>query len=83
VATILKKRDELVHRKPGFANQRPKGSFGQFLMAWNGKASVRRIGVPENDVATVLHIELVSDLAECLDRIASRNTGSFIRRGPQ
>jgi len=25
VATILKKRDELVHRKPGFANQRPKG----------------------------------------------------------
>jgi hypothetical protein len=42
-------------------------------MVGNGEASVRRVGVPENDVAAVLLIEFVSDLLECLDCIATRN----------
>ena len=34
---------------------------------------MRWVGVSENDVATVLLIEFVSGLSECLDCLAARN----------
>jgi len=52
----LKELRELVHRKPGFSNQRPKGSFGQFCVVGNGEAPMRRVGVAKNDVTPVLRI---------------------------
>jgi len=69
----LKELRELVHRKPGFSNQRPKGSFGQFCVVGNGEASVRRVGVPKNDVTPVLRIPFVSDFPECPDSVAAGN----------
>jgi hypothetical protein len=42
-------------------------------MVWNGEASLPWVGVPKNDVATVLLVEFVPDLSECLDCLAARN----------
>jgi hypothetical protein len=72
-ARILKKPSELFHRKPGLSNQRSQGSFGQFLMVGNGKASVRRVGASKDDVAPVLLVEFVSGLPECPDGGATGN----------
>src|ERR1017187_3854478 len=47
--------------------------FGQFLVVGNGEAPVRWIGATKNDVATVLLIEFVAGLLECLDCFAARN----------
>ena len=55
--TILNKSRELVHREPGVSNQRPKGPFGQFVVVGNGKAPMRGLSMPEDDVAPVLFIE--------------------------
>jgi hypothetical protein len=60
---MLQKSREFVHSKPGLSNQRPEGSLGQFLVIGDGEASVRRVCVSKNDVATVLLIEFVSGLS--------------------
>src|SRR5258708_540347 len=73
VAVILKKSRELLHRKPHLSNERPKGSFCEFFMVGNGQAPVRRVGMPENDVAAMLLIEFVSKLSECLHGISAGN----------
>ena len=49
------------------------------LWLGNKEASVRWVGMPEDDVAAVLLIEFVSDLSECLDGVAAEITGSVIR----
>jgi hypothetical protein len=69
----LKELRELVHCKPGFSNQRPKGSFGQFCVVGNGEASMGRVGVSKNDVTPVLRIPFVSDFPECLDSVSTGN----------
>ena len=65
--TILNKSRELVHREPGVSNQRPKGPFGQVVVVGNGKAPMRGLSMPEDDVAPVLFIEFVTDLSKCLE----------------
>jgi hypothetical protein len=69
----LKELRELVHRKPGFSNQRPKGSFGQFCVVGNGEASMRRVGVSKNDVTPMLRIPFVSDFTECPGSVSTGN----------
>src|SRR5271169_5340148 len=39
---VLKQLGELLHCKPGLADQRPKSPFGKFFVIWNGEASMRR-----------------------------------------
>src|SRR5258708_28497550 len=72
-AAILKQTRELIHRKPGLSNQRPKGPFGKFFVIWNGEAPIRRLGSSKNDVAPVLLIEFVSGFSECFDCLAAGN----------
>ena len=79
---MLKKPRELFHCNPGLSDQRPKGSFGKFLMVGNGEASVRWKGASQNDMAPVLLIEFVSDLS-ALAASLPEITGSFIRRRAQ
>jgi hypothetical protein len=38
---ILKLLGELLHRKAGLPDQRPKSPFGKFFVIWNGEASMR------------------------------------------
>lgn len=73
VRAILKQPRELFHRKPSLSDQRPKSPFGKFFVVWNGEASIRRIGTPQNDVAPVLLIKFVSGFSECLDCLAAGN----------
>ena len=47
-----------------FSNQRAEGSFGQFAVVGNGETVVRRFNSPEDDVAPVLFIELVTDCSK-------------------
>jgi hypothetical protein len=64
---ILKQPGELLHRKPGLPDQRPKSPFGKFFAIWNGEASMRRSGTSQNDMAPVLLIGFVSGFSECFD----------------
>jgi len=49
---------ELFHSEPGLSDQR-------------SKASVRRLGVSKNDVATVLLIKFISHFSKCPDCVAT------------
>ena len=73
VRAILEQPRELLDRKPGLSNQRPKSPFSKFFVVWNREASMRRIGTSQNDVAPVLLIELISGPSECLDCIVAGN----------
>lgn len=70
---MLEQLRELFHGNASFSNQRPQGSFGKFFMIGDGKASVRRVDVSNDNVAAVLRIECVSDFLKRLDCFAPRN----------
>jgi hypothetical protein len=57
-------RDELFDRDSSFADQSTQRALGDFAVVGNREASMRRLRVPEDDVATPLPIELVPELSE-------------------
>ena len=77
-----KKLSELLHRESGLSNQCAKGSLSEFLVVRNRKASVRWVGMPENDMTAVLLIEFVSG-RNALSASLPEITGSFIHQQPQ
>ena len=70
---MLKQIYEFGHGQPGFANQSPKRTLGELLVVRDRQTPVRRGAAPENDVAPVLLIRLLTDSAERLDRLATRD----------
>jgi hypothetical protein len=50
-----------------------QGPFGHLVMIRDRKAPVRRSRLPKDDVATLLGVELISDLAQGLDYLAARD----------
>ena len=68
---------ELVDGQARGADQRPKSAFGKFLMVGDGEAPVGWLGVPKENVATLLHIHLIADPAEGLDCLCAGNDRQF------
>jgi hypothetical protein len=57
-------RDELFDRDAGFADQGTQRALGDFAVVGNCEAPVRRLRMPQDDVAASLPIELVPELSE-------------------
>ena len=70
---LTKERNELFDREARCPNQRAQGSLRNFSMIRNGEKPVRRLGVPENDVAAVLPIYLVPEAPKGSDCLTTRN----------
>jgi hypothetical protein len=54
-----------------------QGSFGQFLVVWDGQPSMRWNAQPEDNVASSLMIHLIANLRKCLDELSSRDDGKL------
>jgi len=70
---LAKKRGELFDRDTCLPNQRAQGSLRDFSMIRDCKTAMGRLAVPENDVAALLPIDLVSDAPERSNCLTARN----------
>jgi hypothetical protein len=50
-----------------------QGSFGHLVVIRDRETTIRRINMPQPDVATSLVVDTIADLAQCLDDIAARD----------
>jgi hypothetical protein len=57
-------RDEFFDRDADLADKGTQRALGDFAVVRNREAPMRRLRVPEDDVATPLPIELVPELSE-------------------
>ena len=51
---------ELTDRQSGLAHETAERAAGNLTVVWHGQAPVRRIAMPENDVASGLVVDLVA-----------------------
>ncbi len=70
----LQKLRELLPTKTGLAQNRPQGTFGDLLVIWNRQASERRGCVAQDDVASRLMVNFVTNfLQRFADFLACEN----------
>jgi hypothetical protein len=75
----LEKPCEFVHGETCFPNQRSERTFGKLFVIGNRQTPVRRIYVPDNDVASVLLVKFVSHPAKCANSVAAGYYRQFHR----
>jgi hypothetical protein len=68
-----KERNKLLHREACLADQGAQSALGEFPMIRNGQASMRRLRLPQDNVAAPLTIDLVPKAAKDSDRLSARN----------
>jgi len=58
---LAKERNELLDGDARFSDQSTQGALGDLSVIGNGEAAVRGLGLPEDDVASPLAIDFVSE----------------------
>jgi hypothetical protein len=70
---VADKRAELLHRDARLANQGAKRSFADLAMVRNGKAAMRRLRMPEDNMAAALAIDFIPEPPEGGDGFSARD----------
>ena len=70
---LAKKRNELLNGDASFSDQSTQGALGELSVIGDGEAAIRGLGLPEDDVASPLAIDLVSEPAKGRHRLPPRD----------
>ena len=70
---LAKERNELLNGDARFPDQSTQGALGELSVIGDGEASVRGLGLPEDDVASPLAIDLVSEPTKGSHRLPPRD----------
>lgn len=68
---------EFIHGEPRFAKERAKGSLGDVRMVRDDETSMRAFVMAQDDVASPLAVDLVSQALEGPDGLRTRDVGQF------
>ena len=67
--------DEFLDADAGLSNQGAKRSLSNLAVIGNGKATMRRLFMTEDDVATALTVDLVAELPERCNDLSTGDSG--------
>ena len=67
----LKEIDKFLDSQARIADQRPQSSLREFLVVGQGKTPMGRLGVTKDNVASLLHINFITDPPEGLNGLRS------------
>ena len=72
----LKEIDEFLDGQACLADQRPQSSLREFLVVGHGETPVGRLGVTKDHVASLLHIDFITEAAEGFHGLRPRASGT-------
>ena len=72
-----KQRNELVHRQARIANYRTKRPPGDLLMVGDRQTAMRYGGLPQDDVAAGLVVDLIAEFSHRPDQFSAGDRGKL------